>query len=216
MSSISLPAALWLAAGVTSAVWLVAGWRWLARLLHMLQGGGYYQRYFFRWLLQAGRHHQIIFTAALLLPLLTVGLRDSAVAGLVAAAWACHLGTRGSALAAPVPGTPGQASAPLDEEGAGVGNTGLPPDPAGGGGTLGRRPPGGWRERRGSGLEPGPWCRPGHAPGAAVGGDAHRVAGAGGGSGTALAGGRGANCGQATLASSGSPAATVRPVPRSS
>ena len=75
MSSISLPAALWLAAGVTSAVWLVAGWRWLARLLHMLQGGGYYQRYFFRWLLQAGRRHQIIFTAALLLPLLTVGLR---------------------------------------------------------------------------------------------------------------------------------------------
>lgn len=75
MSSISLPAALWLAAGVASAVWLAAGWRWLARLLHMLQGGGYYQRYFVRWLLQAGRRHQIIFTAALLLPLLTVGLR---------------------------------------------------------------------------------------------------------------------------------------------
>ena len=75
MSSISLPAALGLIAGAASAVWLAAGWRWLTRLLHILQGGGYYQRYFLRWLLQAGRRHQIIFTAALLLPLLTVGLQ---------------------------------------------------------------------------------------------------------------------------------------------
>ncbi len=75
MSSISLPAALWLIAGAASAVWLAAGWRWLARLLHILQGGGYYQRDFVRWLLQAGRRHQIIFTSALLLPLLTVGLQ---------------------------------------------------------------------------------------------------------------------------------------------
>ena len=75
MSSISLPAALWLIAGAASTVWLAAGWRWLTRLLHILQGGGYYQRYFLRWLLQAGRHHQIIFTAALLLPLLTAGLQ---------------------------------------------------------------------------------------------------------------------------------------------
>ncbi len=77
MSSISLPAALWLTAGAASAVWLAAGWRWLARLLHMLQGGGYYQRHFVRWLLQAGRRHQIIFTAALLWPLLTVGLQTT-------------------------------------------------------------------------------------------------------------------------------------------
>ena len=75
MSSISLPAALWLIAGAASAVWLAAGWRWLARLLHILQGGGYYQRDFVRWLLQAGRRHQIIFTSALLLLLLTVGLQ---------------------------------------------------------------------------------------------------------------------------------------------
>ncbi len=75
MSSINLPAALWLIAAAASAVWLAAGWRWLVRLLHMLQAGGYYQRYFFRWLLQTGRRHQIIFTTALLLPLLTVGLQ---------------------------------------------------------------------------------------------------------------------------------------------
>ena len=75
MSSISLPAALWLIAGAASTVWLAAGWRWLARLLHILQGGGYYQRDFVRWLLQAGRRHQIIFTSVLLLPLLTVGLQ---------------------------------------------------------------------------------------------------------------------------------------------
>ncbi len=66
---------LWLIAGAASAVWLAAGWRWLGRLLHILQGGGYYQRDFFRWLRQAGRLHQIIFTAALLLPLLTAGLQ---------------------------------------------------------------------------------------------------------------------------------------------
>ncbi len=75
MSSISLPVTLWLVAGAASAVWLLAGWQWLARLLHMLQGEGYHQRYFVRWLLRAGRRHQIIFTAALLLPLLTAGLQ---------------------------------------------------------------------------------------------------------------------------------------------
>ena len=112
----------------------------------------------------------------------------SAVAGVATAAWSCRLGTRGPALAAAVPHTPGQASR-----------------------SVGRRrrwPWQHWSASRscwwrghsqssafrwaarawGSGPEPGPCSRPGPAPGPADGGDAHRVAGAGGGGGTALAG----------------------------
>ena len=216
MSSISLPVALWLAAGAASAVWLAAGWRWLARLLHMLQGGGYYAALLFPlaapgWPTPPDRLHRgaALATAHRRSPV-------SVVAGLAAAAWSCRLGTRGSALADPVPGTPGQASTPLDEEGTGAGSAGLPPDPAGDGGTRSRRLSGGWPGRWRSGPEPGPWCWPGPAPGAAAGGDAHRVAGAGGRGGTALAGRAAQAGGQATLASSGSPAATARPAPRSS
>ena len=95
MSSISLPAALWLIAGAASAVWLAAGWRWLARLLHILQGGGYYQRDFVRWLLQAGRRHQIIFTSALLLLLLTVGLQAAPWPAWLPLLGSCRLGPRG-------------------------------------------------------------------------------------------------------------------------
>ena len=75
MSSINLPMTLWLVAGAAAAVWVAAGWRWLARLLHMLQGEGYHRRYFLRWLSRAGRRHQIIFTAATLPPLLAIVLQ---------------------------------------------------------------------------------------------------------------------------------------------
>ena len=125
MSSISLPAALWLIAGAASAVWLAAGWRWLTRLLHILQGGGYYQRYFLRWLLQAGRHHQIIFTAALLLPLLTAGLQAAPWPAwlplLVLVAWGLVGLHRLLRFRPPLAKQP----AALDDEGAGAGDAGL-------------------------------------------------------------------------------------------
>ena len=70
----STSVALWLGAGAASTVWLAAGWRWLARLLHMLQQEGYHRRYFVRWVLRAGRRHQAVFMLAVFLPLLATGL----------------------------------------------------------------------------------------------------------------------------------------------